>query len=319
MTKFFVLTGFLGSGKTTLLRSFLATPEAADTGVIVNEVGEIGLDGAILAEGAGGLPVAQLANGCVCCSLGSDLEFTVDALIASRSDAPLRRIVLETSGISKPGPILRALSGLAAHRLGLEVVCTFDCTRGEAIAGFEEAAAQLSGAHTVVLTKRDAAGAMDEPRARRTVAGFNPIAGVVVAPSRHDAALAAFSLERQGGFFPTGGFRCDDGAAHPRIRAIAAEQDAPVAWEHVAAWFDNLAGRLGDRLLRTKGLLEIAGMPRRVLVESVGTTFAQPRLFGRDSDGSGFLVLVGRDIDTAMLQEVEPAVPLRFGGSPQPR
>ena len=77
---FFVLTGFLGSGKTTLLRDFLLSPEAADTAVIVNEVGEIGLDGVVLREG-GDVPMATLSNGCVCCQIGSDLAFTIDRLI----------------------------------------------------------------------------------------------------------------------------------------------------------------------------------------------------------------------------------------------
>ena len=98
---FTVLTGFLGSGKTTLLRDFLAMQEGAGTAVIVNEVGEIGLDGAILAESAGGLRLAMLANGCVCCALGSDLADTVQRLLESQAEPP-RRIVLETSGLSKP-------------------------------------------------------------------------------------------------------------------------------------------------------------------------------------------------------------------------
>ena len=83
MTDFVVLTGFLGSGKTTLLRDFLAGPHAADTAVIVNEAGEIGLDGVILREGGGDTPIAMLANGCICCQAGSDLAFTIDRLLTT--------------------------------------------------------------------------------------------------------------------------------------------------------------------------------------------------------------------------------------------
>ena len=78
---FFVLTGFLGSGKTLLLRDFLQMPEAADTAVIVNEAGEIGLDGIVLRESGDNLSMATLSNGCVCCQIGSDLAFTIDRLI----------------------------------------------------------------------------------------------------------------------------------------------------------------------------------------------------------------------------------------------
>jgi G3E family GTPase len=136
---FFVLTGFLGSGKTTLLRDFLDLPEAADTAVIVNEVGEIGLDGVVLREG-GDLPMAMLSNGCVCCQIGSDLAFTIDRLIMSpRPDGagPLRRIILETSGLSMPGPVLRTLATLAEHRMRVAVIGTFDLTRGTDVTGFD--------------------------------------------------------------------------------------------------------------------------------------------------------------------------------------
>ena len=126
---FFVLTGFLGSGKTTLLRDFLQMPEAADTAVIINEVGEIGLDGIVLREGGSDLPMAMLSNGCVCCQIGSDLAFTIDRLIAAKRPqgaGPLQRIILETSGLSKPGPVLRTLTTLAEHRMRVAVVGTFD-------------------------------------------------------------------------------------------------------------------------------------------------------------------------------------------------
>ena len=126
--------------------------------MIVNEVGEIGLDGAILAESAGGLQMAMLANGCVCCALGSDLAVTVQQLIEN-SPVPPRRIVLETSGLSKPGPILRGLVSLAALRLRVSVVATFDCLRSPSVTGFEEAVAQWAGAQALVLTKRDVATA----------------------------------------------------------------------------------------------------------------------------------------------------------------
>ena len=91
MTDFVVLTGFLGSGKTTLLRDFLSGPESADTAVIVNEAGEIGLDGVILNEGGGETPIAMLSNGCICCQAGSDLAFTIDDIrMAAQHKRPTR-------------------------------------------------------------------------------------------------------------------------------------------------------------------------------------------------------------------------------------
>jgi G3E family GTPase len=318
-TKFFVLTGFLGSGKTTLLRDFLALPEAADSAVIVNEVGEIGLDGAILAESAGGVPMAQLSNGCVCCSLTNDLATTIDALIMDRADRalpPLRRIVLETSGLSKPGPILRSLAALAWHRLRVEVLCTFDCTRHAEIAGFEEAAAQWAGARTIVLTKQDVPGAMDSAAARDAIAGLNPLAEIVDPADRRMAVLAAFALEREPEGFPIaphrGLLQCDAATAHPRISVLLAEQTAPVAWNDAGTWMDNLAGFCGERLLRIKGVLDIEGASRRVLVQSVGTTFSQPVPFSTRLGAPGFIVVIARDVTAADMRAVGPKLPFRI-------
>src|SRR5215470_9429337 len=167
---FFVLTGFLGSGKTTLLRDFLQEPEAANTAVIVNEVGEIGLDGLVLRESGDDLPMAMLSNGCVCCQIGSDLAFTIDRLIMSPRPpgaGPLRRIILETSGLSMPGPVLRTLATLAEHRMRIAVIGTFDLTRGTEVATFEEAAAQWAASHRIAATKADLVAA-DELAAARS-------------------------------------------------------------------------------------------------------------------------------------------------------
>ncbi len=320
-TKFFVLTGFLGSGKTTLLRDFLALPEAADSAVIVNEVGEIGLDGAILAESAGGVPMAQLSNGCVCCSLTNDLATTIDALIMDRADRalpPLRRIVLETSGLSKPGPILRSLAALAWHRLRVEVLCTFDCARSLEIAGFEEAAAQWAGARTIVLTKQDVAGAMPAATARDAIAGLNPLAEIIDERDRRVSVLEAFALDREPDVSRDaqrrGILQCEAAIAHPRISVLLAEQTAAVAWNDVGVWLDNLAGFCGERLLRIKGVLDIEGASRRVLVQSVGTTFAQPVPFPGTNESPGFLVVIARDVTPDEMRAVGPDVPFRIAG-----
>ncbi|HEY9549285.1 MAG TPA: GTP-binding protein, partial [Kiloniellaceae bacterium] len=109
-TDFHILCGFLGSGKTTLLLDFLRTPEGAGTAVLVNDVGAIDVDGAVVADAGGDRPVAMLSNGCVCCSIGNDLAATIDDLVYGRIDAglpPFRRMILECSGLSRPSPIVR--------------------------------------------------------------------------------------------------------------------------------------------------------------------------------------------------------------------
>jgi G3E family GTPase len=311
---FIVLTGFLGSGKTTLLREFLVLPEAADTGVIVNEVGQIGLDGAILAEG-GETPVALLSNGCVCCSLGSDLERTVANMLTVRQETglpPPARIVLEASGLAKPGPILRSLAPLAPLGMRVGVVATFDCTRGATLGSFEEAAAQWAGAQTLVVTKRDLATAAQVQDMSRLAAGINPTAELIDTDDRRAATLAAFSLRTRGSFARSLPRAEAVGLRHPRISVVLARLDAAVAWDALAEWLDNLAGLCGDRVLRVKGLVQVTGSNRPLLVQSVGTTFSAPRPFAGRTYNESFLVVILRDASVAELSGIAPALPFNF-------
>lgn len=319
--EFLVLTGFLGSGKTTLLRDFLGRPEAADTAIIVNEVGEIGLDGAILREVGGDVAMTTLANGCICCQMGSDLTTTVEALLGAErpGDVPLARIVLETSGLSKPGPILRQLASLARHRMRVAVVATYDPTRAPEVRDFEEAAAQWAGAHRIVVTKADMVGPNRLAAARGEAAAINPLAEIVAEPNREAAVSHAFRAPAPGSFrAPAAGFGRD--RPHARISALLLRQEAAVAYEDLAAWLDNLAGLLGDRLLRLKGLVTVRESGAPILVQSVGTLFSEPRPFGGPLE-EGFLVVIARDAEARDLHGLEPRMPFRAarGSSPRPR
>ena len=309
-TDFIVLTGFLGSGKTTLLRDFLAGPDAADTAVIVNEAGEIGLDGVILREEGADTPIAMLSNGCICCQAGSDLAFTIDRLLSVErpgASGPLRRIILETSGLSKPGPVLRQLAGLAAYRMRVSVVATFDATRGAETAQFEEAAAQWAAAHRIVVTKADAVPAEALMCATEEAAALNPLSEIVATADRDRAVASAFA--------PLAGIApmpvLPQGAAtaaHPRIAVRLARPTAVLAYDDLAAWLDNLAGALGERLLRLKGLVRVAESERPVLIQSVGTAFAAPRPFGEPASTPVlFLVIIARDLQAHELEAVSPA------------
>jgi G3E family GTPase len=317
VTDFIVLTGFLGSGKTTLLADFLALPEAADTAIIVNEVGEIGLDGAILAE-SGDVPIAMLANGCICCSLAGDLEITVGAIMETRRGGPpLARIILETSGLSKPGPILRSLAALAPLRLRVGVVATVDCRSGATTSGFEEAAAQWAGAQALILTKRDVALPAERRRARDAAVGMNPLAEPIDTDDRNAAVRAAFSLRPMTAAAPQ--FIMAPGRRHKRIQVLLARPDKAILWDELAEWLDNLAGLCGERLLRVKGVVRVADRPQPILVQSVGTLFSAPRAFSEIGGEDSFLVLILRDIDIAELTRIAPpgAVSLtRLGQKP---
>jgi len=286
------------------LRDFLALPEAAGTAVIVNEVGEIGLDGAILMEETGGLRMAMLANGCVCCALGSDLAATVAELADSRS-APLHLIVLETSGLSKPGPILRGLANLVVPRLRVSVVATFDCLRSSEVASFEEAAAQWAGAQAMVLTRRDVASGEQVEAARSMARRVNPTAEIIDFDDRRACVIAAFT-QRRSALVALPDFV---GPPHPRIVVFLVRWIAKPAWDDLAFWLDNLAGLLGERLLRVKGVVAVEEVERPLLVQSVGTTFSGLRPFGGPVD-TPFLVVIARDASMDELAQVTPELPV---------
>jgi G3E family GTPase len=304
---FFVLTGFLGSGKTTLLRDFLELPEAADTAIIVNEVGEIGLDGIVLREG-GDLPMATLSSGCVCCQIGSDLAFTIDRLIMAPRPpgaGPLRRIILETSGLSMPGPVLRTLSTLAEHRMRIAVVGTFDLVRGTQVSAFEEAVAQWAASHRIVATKTDLVAADALRDAPQAIATVNPLAEMIATGDRTSAVLTAFAPLTSAP--PLREFQPGAGGAHPRVALCLARPAGELAFSDLAAWLDNLAGHLGERLLRIKGLVRVADSERPLLIECVGTMFSPPRPFHGEGVPSPFLVIIARDVDQDELDAVSPA------------
>ncbi|MNQ02161.1 putative GTP-binding protein YjiA [compost metagenome] len=318
----FLLCGFLGSGKTTLLVDYLRDPASADTGVIVNEAGEVGVDGAIVANDSGNVPMTLMANGCVCCSLRSDLVHTLSVLLdAPRPEGagPLARVILECSGLSRPGPVIASLADpeLASRGLRLTVVCTDDCARDvEALAGMDEAMAQFGAAHRIVLTKTDLLppGGLDARAAR--AAGLNPLAEVVAELDRGRAVQAAFApalgvtdlADLAARVLAAGG----QGAAHPRIRVMAARARTGISWTDFSEWLDNLAGLCGERLLRVKAVVRVRECAEPILIQSVGTTFSAPQRLTRQPDARDAIIVIARDIEADEIRASVPDAPVEL-------
>src|SRR6476661_3090455 len=158
-----VNTGFLGAGKTTLLNRLLRDPALADTVVIVNEFGEIGLDHLLVETASDGMIL--LAAGCLCCTVRGDLIATLEDLLRKRDNgriAPFKRVVIETTGLADPAPILHAIlyhPYLSLRYALAGVVTLVDAVNGAAtLDGHEEAVKQVAMADRLVLTKTDLAG-----------------------------------------------------------------------------------------------------------------------------------------------------------------
>ncbi len=180
-----LLTGFLGSGKTTLLNAFLRSPQARGTAVVVNEVGDIGIDQLVLAEVAENLLL--LESGCLCCTLTGTLRETLlDLVSKSRQNGyPLTRIVIETTGLAEPLPILHSLIGDKALTDVVhlsQVVVTVDAVNGvDQMQRHPECARQVAAAELAVVTKSDLASAEQRARVHDAIRQINPLAECVEA------------------------------------------------------------------------------------------------------------------------------------------
>ena len=305
--EFILLTGTLGSGKTTLLSDYLALPESAETGVIVNDAGEINIDGAVVAAGRSELPMRLLGNGCVCCSLGNDLHTAIDDLLAIRrqaGQAMFHRIILETSGIALPGPIVRSLMTYDRADYQIRIVSTLDPLHQAAADPLASIrAAQLTAATTIVITKTDIAGAQRIADAIAAATALNPTTRPIDLRDRRARAASAFRSKPAERSASATRFNAIGSSGHTGLQVCLADWPGGASWNDIRDWLEDLAGFCGDRLLRTKGFLSLEGSIDPVLIESVGTAFATPRRVPCAAPPRTGLVIIVHDVAFAELQQ----------------
>jgi G3E family GTPase len=299
-----VLTGFLGSGKTTLLSGLLRDPALGETAVIVNEVGEIPIDHHLLRRVDERTVV--LANGCVCCSLRGDLADELRDLLERRATGevpPFSRVVVETTGLADPAPIVNTIltEPLLRHHYRLEaVVTTVDAMHAEAEAEREhEWARQTAAADRLCVTKTDVAEPEAVAALERRLAVANPLAQVLRTPlGEADAATVLAPVPHD----PRG--LLDETHAHGAgVSSVALVLDRPVDWIAFGIWLTMLLQARGGDLLRVKGLLNVGG-PGPVLLNGVQHVFHPPvHLDGwPDEDERSRVVFIGRGLDRAELE-----------------
>lgn len=279
-----ILTGFLGSGKTTLLNRLLKDPALKNTAVVINEFGEVGIDHLLVEQSGDG--VIELSDGCLCCTVRGELVDTLADLIdrvQTGRIAALDRIVIETTGLADPVPVLQSVMGHPAlmHAFRLDgVIALVDAVNGIAtLNAHEEARRQVAVADRIVLSKTDladdASGLVDRLRA------LNPNAGIIEGSDAASAELIACGL-----YDPTtktadvprwlGHDHHDHAHDHchdhdhthhdPRIRTFSLVHDRPVSWSTIEMFLDLLRSTQGERLLRMKGIIELTEDPERPLV-----------------------------------------------------
>ena len=327
-----VITGFLGSGKTTLLNRLLRHPAMGDTAVIVNEFGEIGIDNALVVGSSD--QVVLLESGCLCCTIRGDLIETLGELMQKRERGevpPFKRVVIETTGLADPAPILQALMSdlmmLNHFRLG-QVVTLVDGYHGEKTLDAQiEAVKQAAVADRLVLTKGDIAPRENLDRLGERLRCLNPIAPLIEAvqggvdPERLFGS-AGFNVaektaevrswleaEEQVAAQLTDHHHHDVNRHDERIRAHAFTFEQPLEWEAVAGWLDRLAAEHGENLLRVKGLVNVAGQDEPVVIQGVHHLFHPPSTLPAwpDADRRTRLVFIVRDLERAELEAGAPA------------
>ena len=320
-----VLTGFLGAGKSTLLNHLVKQPEMAGTAVLINEFGEIGLDH-LLVETLDETTVL-LNAGCLCCTVRGDLVRALRDLYPRVESGQVRRVVVETTGLADPAPILQTLMGdaFAAVRYRLDgVVTVVDAVHaGGQLDAQAEAAKQVAVADLLVLTKTDLVGDTGVLRARLTA--LNPGAAVVVADhGRMEAATllgAGFDPASKGADVRAwlgpmapghhGGHEHGHGHGHDRNRhdarigAVCVTFERPLAWQGIGSWLEMIVATQGEKLLRVKGILNLEGQDRPVAVHGVQHLFHPPALMPGWPEGdprTSRLVMIVRDMDGAALE-----------------
>jgi G3E family GTPase len=295
-----VLTGFLGSGKTTLLQRLLTHPALGETAVIVNELGEVAIDHHLLRRVDERTVV--LGNGCVCCTLRGDLADELRDLVDKRDRGevpPFRRVVVETTGVADPAPILFTLESEPVVRNHFEVervITTVDAVHG--LRG-EESLLQAAAADRLVVTKTDLA---DGHELVRQLSELNPAADVLEAQFGELDPEQLFGGEDH---VPRPAPPLHDHAGHAGgVVAHCLVFDEPLDWTAFGVWLTMLLASRGADVLRVKGLLDVGG-DGPLLVNGVQHVVHLPVHLDQwpDEDRRTRIVLIGRGLDRAALEE----------------
>lgn len=279
MTAVHVVTGFLGSGKTTLIAHLLRDPDLADTAVIVNEFGAVGLDHALIE--AVDQDVILLSRGCVCCALNGSLASTLEGLALRRATGeapPFQRVVIETTGLADPAPVLQAVldrpAVMQGYRLARVVTVVDAMAGGTTLDRHPEALRQVAVADLLLLSKTDLAGSAPALQVRLGV--LNPRAPII--PILHGAMPAGLLLLNEAAHQTRRPSRVADAGHTARIATTVVELPDKVAFDTLADWLGGLAAALGPALLRVKGIVGVLGQDRPLVVHGVQHVFHPPRL-----------------------------------------
>jgi G3E family GTPase len=304
-----VLTGFLGAGKTTLLNKILMSRLGQKTAVIVNEFGDVGIDGQLVIGAEE--EILELNNGCICCTVRGDLTRAVERLLARRDQ--IDRIVIETTGLADPAPVIQSFILDETLRSNTEldaIVTVVDARHILQQISNEQAREQIAFADVIILNKIDLAigpGLSLDTLVRQLML-LNPMAKIhqtihCDVDLRHVSDIRAFDLRNVLKLEPTlledSAHEHDEDIRHTSIREPGEISEAPFM-----RWLNNLVQTQGKDLLRIKGIIDLADEPRRFVFHGVHMTLdgrpGKPWRAGETRMNE--LVFIGRNLDATALR-----------------
>ena len=309
-----VVTGFLGSGKTTLIRELLATPEGANTALVINEYGEVGIDNALLRASSDA--TVLLGNGCVCCAVRTDLQESLRTLFADRARGAVpsfQRVVIETSGLADPGPVLQTFAsdralGEVFHLQALVTVVDAPGGAGN-LARMPEARHQVALADRIVLSKTDLA----DPAVIAALTGrIRELTAAPLATARHGVIDPGFLLDEGLDLAARPAAHDPRPCACPfaRDRQLRAVFRRPLPWPVFEQAMAVLTALRGPDLLRVKGLVAVEGCRGPVVVHAVQHVAHRPVELEDwpDADRRSRLVFITRNLGRAEVEQLFAAV-----------
>ncbi|HEX3340971.1 MAG TPA: GTP-binding protein [Pseudolabrys sp.] len=305
-----VITGFLGAGKTTLLRRFLATPDGQGTAVVVNEFGATGIDDALVRSSAD--ETVLLGNGCLCCITRTDLQQALRRMVVERERGELpdfRRIMIETSGLADPSPILQTFAtdralGSAFHVEAVVTVVDAE-TGGDTLGWSSEARKQTILADRLVITKTDIAGEGASAALSGQLRALNPGAEILEAVNGEiDPGRLTEPARDQRNAFVAETTHSDG------IGSFVLTHDKPMPWAVFARSMDALMQLRGPDLLRAKGFLDVEGCKGPVVVQFVQHLAHPPVELESwpDEDRKSRVVFITRNIAEQQVRDLFEAI-----------
>ncbi|SMO95692.1 GTPase, G3E family [Thalassovita litoralis] len=295
LTPVILLTGFLGSGKTTLLQRLLTDPSMEGAAVLINEFGEVGLDHHLLDRIDDN--VVLLKSGCICCTVRGEVADALSNLesLRARGEVAFDRVVIETTGLADPYPVLQTLTAhpvLRSHFTNGGVLTTVDAVNAiNQVAHRAEAVRQIAAADRIVLTKTDLVEPKQEQALRDRLARINPASRIVTTGEDVSSILGGFepmSLDQTLTWEPPAEHECHPGCDHDAhghshhehhhahhhddalgVTSFSLVIEGPIDWTIFGAWLTLLLYRYGDRIFRVKGILALDGEDKPVAIHGV--------------------------------------------------